>query len=96
MSINQSKIKVGIVGSSGYTGGELIRLLINHPNCELIFANSKIYEGKYISEIHKDLEGEIEMKILQRQQSNYLKRYLSLLSNKYLILKLVFSLSLQQ
>lgn len=62
MSINQSKIKVGIVGSSGYTGGELIRLLINHPNCELIFANSKIYEGKYISDIHKDLEGEIEMK----------------------------------
>ena len=62
MSINQSKIKVGIVGSSGYTGGELIRLLINHPYCELIFANSKIYEGKYISDIHKDLEGEIEMK----------------------------------
>ena len=62
MSINQSKIKVGIVGSSGYTGGELIRLLINHPNCELIFANSKIHEGKYISDIHKDLEGEIEMK----------------------------------
>ncbi|MDG1052208.1 MAG: N-acetyl-gamma-glutamyl-phosphate reductase, partial [Flavobacteriaceae bacterium] len=62
MSINQSKIKVGIVGSSGYTGGELIRLLINHPNCELIFAKSKIYEGKYISDIHKDLEGEIEMK----------------------------------
>ena len=41
MLINQNKIKVGIVGSSGYTGGELIRLLINHPNCELIFANSK-------------------------------------------------------
>ena len=66
MSINQSKIKVGIVGSSGYTGGELIRLLINHPNCELIFANSKIYEGKYISEIHKDLEGEIEMKFSKK------------------------------
>lgn len=62
MLINQSKIKVGIVGSSGYTGGELIRLIINHPNCELIFANSNMYDGKYISDIHKDLEGEIEMK----------------------------------
>ena len=62
MSINQSKIKVGIVGSSGYTGGELIRLVVNHPNCELIFANSNMYDGKYISDIHKDLEGEIEMK----------------------------------
>ena len=62
MSINQSKIKVGIVGSSGYTGGELLRLIIDHPNCELIFANSKVNHGKYISDVHKDLEGEIEMK----------------------------------
>jgi len=66
MSINQSKIKVGIVGSSGYTGGELIRLIINHPNCELIFANSKINNGKMISDIHKDLEGEIEMKFSEQ------------------------------
>ena len=40
MSIN--KIGIGIVGASGYTGGELIRLLINHPESELIFAYSNV------------------------------------------------------
>ena len=42
MSIT-NKIKVGIVGGSGYTGGELIRLLINHPNVDITFINSKTY-----------------------------------------------------
>ena len=40
MSQNQNKIKVGIQGASGYTGGELIRLILKHPNCELIYAGS--------------------------------------------------------
>ena len=33
-------IKIGILGAAGYTGGELIRLLINHPEAEIVFANS--------------------------------------------------------
>ena len=33
-------VKVGILGAAGYTGGELIRLLINHPEAEIVFANS--------------------------------------------------------
>ena len=43
-----NKIKVGIVGGSGYTGGELIRLLINHPNVDITFINSKTYTGKKV------------------------------------------------
>ena len=63
MSIT-NKIKVGIVGGSGYTGGELIRLLINHPNVDISFINSKTYTGKKVVDIHKDLIGELEMKFI--------------------------------
>jgi N-acetyl-gamma-glutamyl-phosphate reductase len=63
MSIT-NKIKVGIVGGSGYTGGELIRLLINHPNVDISFINSKTYTGKKVVDIHKDLIGEIEIKFI--------------------------------
>ena len=62
MSTTINKIKVGIIGGSGYTAGELIRLLINHSKSELLFIHSKTNSGKYISEIHQDLIGEIDMK----------------------------------
>lgn len=55
------KIKAGITGSAGYTGGELIRLLLNHPHVELIFAASKSNGGKPIYSIHNDLLGETEL-----------------------------------
>ena len=62
MSQNQNKIKVGIQGASGYTGGELIRLILKHPNCELIYAGSESNYGKLISDIHHDLIGECKIK----------------------------------
>jgi len=55
-------LKVGIVGGAGYTGGELIRLLINHPAVELSFVHSKSNAGKYLYEIHSDLLGETNLK----------------------------------
>lgn len=55
------KIKVGIVGSAGYTGGELIRLLIHHPEVEIIFANSESNAGKLISSVHNDLFGDTDL-----------------------------------
>jgi N-acetyl-gamma-glutamyl-phosphate reductase len=58
----QNKIKVGIVGSAGYTGGELIRLLLLHPFCEIVFANSKSNANKKICEVHADLIGETDLK----------------------------------
>ena len=61
-NINEkNKIKVGIIGASGYTGSELIRLLLLHPNIELKFALSKTNKNKKISDILIDLTGETEM-----------------------------------
>ncbi|HYK47627.1 MAG TPA: N-acetyl-gamma-glutamyl-phosphate reductase [Parafilimonas sp.] len=55
------KIQVGIVGGAGYTGGELIRLLINHPHADIAFVHSKSNAGKYVYDAHKDLIGETEL-----------------------------------
>ncbi|WP_321519867.1 N-acetyl-gamma-glutamyl-phosphate reductase [uncultured Bacteroides sp.] len=54
-------IKVGIIGGAGYTAGELIRLLINHPNVEIVFINSSSNAGNKITDIHEGLYGETEM-----------------------------------
>lgn len=58
------KIKVGIVGGTGYTGGELIRLLLHHPYAELSFATSRTHAGKAISDLHPDLLGETALKFI--------------------------------
>lgn len=50
-------IKVGIIGGSGYTGGELIRILLNHPNVEIDFVFSTTRAGKPITSAHPDLLG---------------------------------------
>ena len=55
-------IKVGIIGGAGYTAGELIRLLINHPNVELNFVYSTSNAGNQISKIHQDVFGDLDMK----------------------------------
>ncbi len=55
-------IKVGIIGGAGYTGGELIRLLINHPETEIAFVHSKSNAGNLVSSVHQDLIGETELK----------------------------------
>ena len=56
--MNQSKIKVGIVGGAGYTGGELLRLLLNHPAVELTFIHSKSQANKPLYSVHTDLFGD--------------------------------------
>src|SRR5690606_1316407 len=61
MSLQKEKIKVGIVGSAGYTGGELIRLLINHPYAEIVYAHSESNGSKPISSVHVDLIGETDL-----------------------------------
>ena len=55
-------IKVGILGAAGYTGGELIRLLLNHPDAEIVFANSESNAGNLISDVHEGLIGETDLK----------------------------------
>lgn len=56
------QIKVGIIGGAGYTGGELIRLLINHPSAELSFIHSRSNAGEPVYKVHQDLVGETELK----------------------------------
>ncbi|MCG2460630.1 N-acetyl-gamma-glutamyl-phosphate reductase [Flavobacteriaceae bacterium F89] len=54
-------IKAGIIGGSGYTGGELIRILLHHPHATIDFVFSTTRAGKKISSAHPDLIGETEM-----------------------------------
>lgn len=56
-----NKIKVGIIGGAGYTGGELIRLLINHPYVSIAFIHSRSNAGKPVCSVHHDLIGETEL-----------------------------------
>ena len=55
-------IKVGVLGAAGYTGGELIRLLLNHPEAEIVFANSESKAGNPIADVHEGLIGETDLK----------------------------------
>ncbi len=54
-------IRVGIIGSAGYTGGELLRVLIYHPEVEIVFANSASNAGNKLYEVHNDLFGDTEL-----------------------------------
>lgn len=55
-------IKVGIIGSAGYTGGELIRLLLHHPQAEIVFAYSTSSAAELVSSVHQDLVGDTELR----------------------------------
>ena len=55
-------IKVGIIGGAGYTAGELIRLLLNHPSAEIGFVHSSSSAGKPLYEVHEGLLGDTEMR----------------------------------
>ena len=63
-------IKAGIVGGAGYTGGEMIRLLINHPSVEISFVHSTSNAGNAISKIHADLVGETELAFTDQLQND--------------------------
>jgi N-acetyl-gamma-glutamyl-phosphate reductase len=54
-------IKVGIIGGAGYTAGELLRILLNHPGAEIGFVQSTSNAGNLISDVHTDLLGETEL-----------------------------------
>ena len=54
-------IKIGIIGGAGYTAGELIRLLINHPEAEIVFINSQSNAGRKITDVHSGLLGETDL-----------------------------------
>ncbi|GAC1438589.1 MAG: N-acetyl-gamma-glutamyl-phosphate reductase [Sediminibacterium sp.] len=55
------EIKAGVIGGAGYTGGEMIRLLINHPAVHVSFIHSTSNAGNAISKVHQDLVGETDL-----------------------------------
>ena len=59
-------IKIGIVGASGYVGGELLRLLSNHENVEIKYATSNSHKNEKISRIHPDLYGLTDLRFSDR------------------------------
>ncbi len=54
-------IKIGIIGGAGYTAGELIRLLLNHPDAEIAFVNSTSNAGNKVTDVHSGLYGETDL-----------------------------------
>jgi N-acetyl-gamma-glutamyl-phosphate reductase len=59
-----TKMDIGILGGAGYTGGELLRLLLNHPMANIAFVQSTSQQGKAISDIHTDLVGDTHMRFV--------------------------------
>ena len=55
-------IKIGILGAAGYTGGELIRVLLNHPEARIVFANSESNAGNLVADVHEGLYGDTDMR----------------------------------
>lgn len=64
------KKTVAIIGGAGYTGGELLRLLVHHPNVDIAYVHSNSQKGKYIAEVHPDLIGDIELTFTDRVEVN--------------------------
>jgi N-acetyl-gamma-glutamyl-phosphate reductase len=60
--MSTKQFKIGIIGGAGYTGGELIRLLIHHPNAQLTHIHSRSNAGKPVSAVHQDLMGDTDLK----------------------------------
>jgi N-acetyl-gamma-glutamyl-phosphate reductase len=56
-----TKIKVGVIGGAGYTAGELLRILINHPAVEIVFVNSSSNAGNPVTDVHSGLIGETDL-----------------------------------
>jgi len=63
-------IKVGIVGGSGYTGGEIARLICNHPEMQLVSMTSRRHPGVRVCKVHPSLEGFVEMRFDETIRGN--------------------------
>jgi N-acetyl-gamma-glutamyl-phosphate reductase len=64
------KVNVGIIGGGGYTGGELIRLLINHPNASVSFIHSRSNAGKPVHSLHQDLLGDTNLEFTDKSSDD--------------------------
>lgn len=63
-------VRVGIIGGAGYTGGEAIRILLNHPDVELAFVHSNSNGCNRLSDVHIDLLGETDMRFTDQLRTD--------------------------
>ena len=63
-------VKAGIVGGAGYTGGEMLRILINHPNVEIVFVHSNSNAGNHVYDVHTDLFGDTALQFTDQLAYN--------------------------
>jgi N-acetyl-gamma-glutamyl-phosphate reductase len=68
--MQMSNIKAGIIGGAGYTGGELIRLLVHHPDVTVSFIHSRSNAGKPVDSVHQDLIGDTELLFTDKLSDN--------------------------
>lgn len=59
-----NKIKIGIIGGTGYTGAELLRLLVNHPHCEVIAVASRSEAGNLVADLYPNLRGRLDLEFI--------------------------------
>lgn len=64
------KVNIGIVGGAGYTGGELLRILLRHPNAHISFVHSTSSSGELVSKVHADLLGDTPLKFTNALDQN--------------------------
>jgi N-acetyl-gamma-glutamyl-phosphate reductase len=64
------KVNIGIIGGAGYTGGELLRVLLRHPNAHITFVHSTSSAGELVSKVHADLVGDTELKFAAELDQN--------------------------
>ena len=64
------KINIGIIGGAGYTGGELLRVLLRHPNAHISFVHSTSSAGELVSKVHADLVGDTQLKFTNTLDQN--------------------------
>jgi len=64
------KVNIGIVGGAGYTGGELLRVLLRHPNAQISFVHSTSSAGEFVSKVHTDLVGDTNLKFTSELDQN--------------------------
>lgn len=62
---NETKIRVGIFGGSGYGGSELLRILLFHPNADLVFVTANEQAGKSIGAVHRNLNGLTQLSFIK-------------------------------
>ena len=66
----KNKIRIGLVGGAGYKGGEILRLLVNHPSAEIVYIHSKSNAGKALHSVHQDLVGATDLVFSHKLDDN--------------------------